>query len=300
MTREDPSAENRKNLPRQYRRTNGNVILLDSSVVRCFAVIGWIPHLLRLLGGTIFVADEVHSHHPDGCSELRRIRDGIQRDANREWQGSGTTSRALAAICGFDALFRLDPTRLVVLTPTKEEWIFAGHLTDGKLRPYELLEPLKGKTPELGGGESMSISIARSRGFSFASDDNAALNVWRSLTGQQGMRTLNLFQGLVAKGIIAEIDARTEYERLREDSLHRFGGPAWESVPLLSETTRSQDSSEQPSVAGDIADGLLIDSSDLPLGDGLTNAEFTGLNLVLGRILEPGPEGNVASFNSSI
>jgi hypothetical protein len=53
-------------------------MLIDASVARSFAVIGWTGHLLSLVGATILVADGVHGQHPDDPSELR----GIRRERN--------------------------------------------------------------------------------------------------------------------------------------------------------------------------------------------------------------------------
>ena len=55
-------------------------MLVDASVARSFAVVGWARHLLQLSAGTILVADGVHGAYPCDPSELRRIREALQRD----------------------------------------------------------------------------------------------------------------------------------------------------------------------------------------------------------------------------
>ncbi len=74
----------------------------DPSVARSFAVVGWTRHLLQLSGGTILVADGVHGAEPDDPSELRRIREALQRQADDAGLGSGRSSRALSAVPGLD------------------------------------------------------------------------------------------------------------------------------------------------------------------------------------------------------
>ena len=58
-------------------------MLVDSSVARGFAVLGWARHLLQLCGGGILVADGVHGQQPGHPSELRNIRDALQRQADQ-------------------------------------------------------------------------------------------------------------------------------------------------------------------------------------------------------------------------
>ena len=73
-------------------------MLVDASVARSFAVVGWSHHLLQVCGGTVLTADGVHGAEPDDPSELRRIRTALQRQADQAGFGSGVASRALAAI----------------------------------------------------------------------------------------------------------------------------------------------------------------------------------------------------------
>jgi hypothetical protein len=69
-------------------------MLVDASVARSFAVIGWTRHLLQLGGGSILVADGVHGQRPGDPSELRSIRDALQRQADQADHGSGLASPA--------------------------------------------------------------------------------------------------------------------------------------------------------------------------------------------------------------
>jgi hypothetical protein len=68
-------------------------MLVDASVARSFAVIGWAHRLLEVCGGTILVADGVHGQHPGDPSELRSIRAALQRQADQAGPGSGLASR---------------------------------------------------------------------------------------------------------------------------------------------------------------------------------------------------------------
>src|SRR5260370_6003994 len=79
-------------------------MLVDASVARSFAVIGWTHQLLEVCDGTILVADGEHGRHPGDPSELRSIRAAMQRQADQAGPGSGLASRAVAAVHGPDQL----------------------------------------------------------------------------------------------------------------------------------------------------------------------------------------------------
>lgn len=74
-------------------------MLVDASVARSFAVIGWTNYLPQACGGAALLADGVHGRHPEDPSELRRIRAGLQRQADSAIPGSGLATRAIAAVC---------------------------------------------------------------------------------------------------------------------------------------------------------------------------------------------------------
>jgi hypothetical protein len=97
-------------------------MLVDASVARSFAVIGWTRHLLQLGGGSILVADGVHGQHPGDPSELRSIRNALQRRADQADPGSGLASRALAAVHSIDQLLALAPNELTVVTLSQDEF----------------------------------------------------------------------------------------------------------------------------------------------------------------------------------
>ncbi len=90
-------------------------MLIDSSVARSFAVIGWTEHLIAICHGRIQVAESVHSQNADESSELRGIRDALIRQADKAGLGSGLSSRALAAAQGMDDLLRLSGSQLSVV-----------------------------------------------------------------------------------------------------------------------------------------------------------------------------------------
>jgi hypothetical protein len=45
-------------------------MLVNASVARSFAVIGWTHRLLEVCGGTITVADGVHGQHPGDKTDV--------------------------------------------------------------------------------------------------------------------------------------------------------------------------------------------------------------------------------------
>jgi hypothetical protein len=140
-------------------------MLVDASVARSFAVVGWSHHLLQVCGGTVLIADGVHGAEPDDPSELRRIRRGLQRQADQAGLGSGAASRALAAIQGLDQLLALGPDQLSVLTLNDDELKLAVRLQSRRLEDREWRQ-----TP---------------------------LTLWDALTGAPGRRTRDLLLQLV-------------------------------------------------------------------------------------------------------
>jgi hypothetical protein len=202
-------------------------MLVDASVARSFAVVGWSHHLLQVCGGTVLIADGVHGAEPDDPSELRRIRTALQRQADQAGLGSGIASRALAAIQGLDQLLALGPDQLSVLTLDDDELKLAVRLQSRRLEDREWRHSLGAKARRLDAGESASIAIAATRSLEFASDDEDALTVWEALTGAPGRRTRDLFLQLVTDGVVDEDNARAVHHLLQSDDLHNLGGPAW-------------------------------------------------------------------------
>ena len=203
------------------------VVLVDASVARSFAVVGWTRHLLQLSGGTILVADGVHGAEPDAPSELRRIRRALQRQADDAGLGSGRSSRALSAVQGLDELLALDSGELSVLTPSGDEVALAVRLQSRRPEDRAWRHSLGAKARRLDAGESVSIAIAVTRSLSFASDDDDALTLWEALSGAPGFRTRDLLLELVGSGVVAEQEARDVHHMLRTDDLHNLGGPPW-------------------------------------------------------------------------
>ncbi len=202
-------------------------MLVDASVARSFAVVGWSHHLLQVCGGTVLVADGVHGAEPDDPSELRRIRAALERQADQAGRGSGIASRALAAIQGLDQLLALGPDQLCVLTLNDDELKLAVSLQSRRPEDREWRHSIGAKARRLDAGESASIAIAATRSLEFASDDEDALIVWEALTGAPGRRTRDLFLQLVNHGVVDEDDARAIYQLLQSDDLHNLGGPSW-------------------------------------------------------------------------
>lgn len=202
-------------------------MLVDASVARSFAVIGWSHCLLEVCRGTILVADGVHGQDPDDPSELRRIRAALQRQADQAGPGSGMASRAVAAVHGLDQLLTLPPDRLIVLSVSPDELELAIRLQSRRLEDRAWRQSLGARSRRLDAGESASIAIAAHRSLAFASDDEDALTLWSALTGCSGDRTRDLLQRLVSGGTVKEDDARDAYCTLQADDLHNLGGPPW-------------------------------------------------------------------------
>jgi hypothetical protein len=202
-------------------------VLVDASVARSFAVVGWTRHLLELSGGTILVADGVHGADPDDPSELRRIRRALQRQADDAGLGSGRSSRALSAVQGLDELLALGSSELAVLTLSGDEVELAVRLQSRRPEDRAWRHSLGAKARRLDAGESASIAIAVTRSRAFASDDDDALTLWEALSGAPGCRTRDLLHKLVSKAVVAEQEARDVHHLLQTDDLHNLGGPPW-------------------------------------------------------------------------
>lgn len=202
-------------------------MLVDASVARSLAVVGWSHHLLQVCGGSVLTADGVHGAEPDHPSKLRRIRTALLRQADQAGLGSGVASRALAAIQGLDQLLALGPDQLSVLTLNDDELKLAVRLQSRRLEDREWRHSLGAKARRLDAGESASIAIAATRSLGFASDDEDALTLWEALTGVPGRRTRDLLWQLVTDGVADEDDARAVHYLLQSDDLHNLGGPAW-------------------------------------------------------------------------
>src|SRR6266568_6334546 len=200
-------------------------MLVDASVARSFAVIGWTHRLLEVCSGTILVADGVHGQHPGDPSELRSIHAALQLQADQAGPGSGLASRAVAAVHGLDRLLTLAPDRLIVLAVNPDELELAIRLQSRRPEDRAWRQSLGAKSRRLDAGESASIAIAAGRSLAFASDDEDALTLWTALVGSSGHRTRDLLRQLVSSGSIEEDDARDAYYLLQTDDLHNLGGP---------------------------------------------------------------------------
>lgn len=221
-------------------------ILVDTSVARSFAVVGWTDHLVSLSGGCITVAEGVHGVQPGDRSELRGIRDALVVRAETAGLWSGTASRAVAAAHGLEQLLSLDPARLDVLRPRATEFAFAARLRSRRPEDRTWRKELGARFRRLDLGEAVTIAIAHNRSLAFASDDSDALVLWQALTSSAGKRTIDLLRLLVEGGEADEADARQVYELLRTDDLHRLGGPDW---PVVTTATAAPAGAPEVSVA---------------------------------------------------
>jgi hypothetical protein len=200
-------------------------MLLDASVARSIAVLGWVDHLANALGGSLHIAHGVLAARTEP-SELQGIRDALQREANTSRPGSGRYSRALAAVHELDRLLALPPT-ITLLFPNANETRMTAHLVSPEADQREWRRGLGLRARWLDAGEAVSIAIAHERGLDFASDDEQALIAYTALTGRPPIRTLDIIRLLVSQRMIDEAAGRAAYRLLREDDLHLLGGPDW-------------------------------------------------------------------------
>jgi hypothetical protein len=202
-------------------------VLIDACVARSFAVIGWTEQLLAVVGGCIQVADGVHGMHPEDPSELRGIRDALQRQAESAGLGSGLAGRALSGVLGLDLMLALHPPQLEILQLADSELTLAVRLQSRHPADREWRISMGARSRRLDAGEAASIAIASTRSLGFASDDDDALVLWKALTGSDGSQTRDLMHRAVDQGLATDADARALYDVLQTDDLHTLGGPPW-------------------------------------------------------------------------
>ena len=197
-------------------------MLADASVLRNFAILGWLDHLVALAGGTVYVAHGVMGLAHDEPGEIERIRDFFEQESLRH-PGSPTAIAATVALVGLDDLLGRRSHDITVLSPTIDELAVAVRLQDREARAWR--QELGVKARRLDAGEAVSIAIATSRGLALASDDDDARLGYLALGGSNHAWTLDLIQNAVGTGLLDEATARAAYENLRQQ--HRFWGMPW-------------------------------------------------------------------------
>ena len=202
-------------------------MLLDASVARSVAILGWATPLAHALGGSLKVAHGILGADPRERCELQRIRDALQREATASPAGSGRYSKALAAVHSVNMFMTLGAPTITVMYPDADEIQMTARLTSRAADQREWRRGLGLRARRLDSGEAVSIAIAHARGLEFASDDEQALIAYTALTRRPAIRTLDVILLLVDKGLIEETQGRIGYRLLREDDLHLLGGPDW-------------------------------------------------------------------------
>jgi len=202
-------------------------MLLDATVARSSAVLGWAAVLAKTVGGALYIAPGVLSTDPDERSELRGIRDALQREAQHAQPGSGRQSKAVSAVDRLDMFFALGPPTVTVLMPDPEELAMAIRLSSRDAEQRNWRAQLGLTARRLDAGEAVSIAIAAARNFDFASDDQQALIAYTALGHRAGVRTRDAIKLVVARGLVEEATARNGYRFLQDDDLHLLGGPDW-------------------------------------------------------------------------
>jgi hypothetical protein len=202
-------------------------MLIDASVARSVAVLGWVEQLAQAVGGSLSIAHGVLGVDAEEPCELRGIRDALQREVAASPHGSGRYSKAVAAVHGLDLLLDLGQPTITLLIPDADEVRMAARLTSREADDREWRRFLGLRARWLDAGEAVSIAIARARGIDFASDDGQALVAYTALTTRPPIRTRDVIKLLVSVGIIDEDPGREGYRFLQEDDLHLLGGPDW-------------------------------------------------------------------------
>lgn len=197
-------------------------MLADTTVVRNFAILGWIDHLVTLAGGTLHVAHGVLGIDIDETGEIERIRAAFEEESLHH-PGSPAASAAVAAIVGLDDLVGRRSGDVVVLLPAPQEIDLAVRLQDPGEREWR--RGLGVRARRLDAGEAVSVAIATARGLAFGSDDDDGRAAYIALGGVSHFWTLDLLQQATERGLLAEVDARAGYRRLCER--YRFWGEAW-------------------------------------------------------------------------
>lgn len=124
-------------------------------------MLGWMDQLAHAIGGSVQVAHGVLAK-PTEPSELQRIRDALQREANLSHPGSGRYSRALAAVHELDQLLKLPPT-ITLMYPNAGEIRMAARLTSREPDERAWRRELGLRARRLDAGEAVSIAIAQAR-----------------------------------------------------------------------------------------------------------------------------------------
>lgn len=200
-------------------------MLLDASVARSVAVLGWVDQL-HAVDGSLSIAHGVLGID-DEPSELRGIRDALQREVCASPHGSGRYGKAVAAVHGLDVLLNLGSPTITLLIPDSDEVRMAARLTSRETCDREWRRGLGLRARWLDAGEVVSIAIARARGLDFASDDGQALVAYTALTTRPPIRTRDVIKLLINTKMIHEATGCDGYRFLREDDLHLLGGPDW-------------------------------------------------------------------------
>ena len=197
-------------------------MLSDASVLRNFAILGWVDQLVALAGGEVYVAHGVMGLYDDDPGEIEAIRAAFVEESLNN-PGSPTSTAATVAVVGLDALLGRRSRDITVVSPTDDEFAVALRLQDPGERTWR--QGLGVRSRRLDAGEAVSIAIATARGLAFASDDDDARVAYLALEGSRHVWTLDLIQEAVHRGLLDERAARAGYEKLRQ--MYRFWGPPW-------------------------------------------------------------------------
>lgn len=196
---------------------------MDTSVARNFAISEWIEALVALSQGMIRVAQGVLGIGPDEPGELDRAREFFERQTRIHPAGSAEYTHALMAAMRLEKLISRRSTDLEVVVPAGRELDLAIRLQAPEARAWRTSLGMKAR--RLDTGEAVSVAICVSRDETFGCDDEDARIGYQALGGRECLSTLDLVQLAVQRGLLQEVEARPEYEKLRRT--YRFFGPSW-------------------------------------------------------------------------
>lgn len=191
-------------------------VVADTVVVNYFLAVGEVHLLAELCNGTInvprsvFDPDESDAAPDEVLSELRRGWHLHRRRAADPDASEPGATRSRNALPHFDQLPDLSSGPLRAVDLTEEELITFSRLRDGQQAPsFGLVMPL-------GPGEAAVLSVAATRGWRFATDDQDAIRVAEQLMpGARALRIRSLLRASVNAGIVNIARARAIHAAMK-------------------------------------------------------------------------------------
>ena len=197
--------------------------LLDTSIIHNFALMDCAEVLLDLCGGRIMLAHGIVGLDDEDEQEIEKLRSSFMRRGIDSGGGSREQSRYLAAAGHIDRLLSARGDRLQVHVLNEDEVRQALELQT----PDSARKAAFGlKALQLGAGESACIAAGIYLRHPLATDDDDARKTYLGLGGVAHFWTRDLVKMAVERGLLAEAEAKREYEALI--TRYRFFGIPWD------------------------------------------------------------------------